>query len=126
MGMWTHQNWSSYSSQSYIHVVLINTESKYRYRQHPETDPHHGLFFPEARKRYVEELQFHDPEYSPESHELANRSVGKPHAILASAEETRASQPKTQSNLMNNHSEEFVPIDERKWNDVPANDDVTS
>ena len=36
--------------------------------------------------RYVEELQFHDPEYSPESHVLANTSVGKPHAISASTE----------------------------------------
>ena len=38
--------------------------------------------------RYVEELQYNGPDYSPESRELANyTSVGKPHAILASTEE---------------------------------------
>ena len=35
--------------KSKIHVVLINTESKYRHRQHQETDPHPGLSYPEAQ-----------------------------------------------------------------------------
>ena len=73
--------------------------------------------------RFVEELQFYDPDYSPESRELANHtSVGKPHAMLASTEETRASQQRTQSNLMNNHSKNFIPLGERKWNDILAYD----
>ena len=57
--------------------------------------------------RYVVELN-HDPDNSPESREVANgTSVGRPHAIVSSIEETHASQPGTQSNLMNNHSEDF-------------------
>ena len=34
------------------------------------------------------------------------------------------SQPKTQSDLMNNHSEDFIPIDKKKWNDIPTYGDV--
>ena len=48
----------------------------------------------------------------------------KPHAIVSSFEETRATQPKAQSNLMSSHPEDFLPIDERKWNDIPAYDVV--
>ena len=44
--------------------------------------------------------------------------------MLPSTEETRASQPRTQSNLINNHSEDFIPIDGRKWNDIPAYGEV--
>ena len=36
-----------FKSKSY--VVLINAESKYRYRQRQETDPHLGLSYPEAQ-----------------------------------------------------------------------------
>ena len=58
--------------------------------------------------RYVEELCYNDPDYSPGNHELANQpGVGKPHAIILSTEETRASQPKTQSNLMSDHIQIF-------------------
>ena len=39
--------------------------------------------------------------------------------ISLSTEETHASQPKIQSNPLNDHSDEFVPIEERKWNDIP-------
>ena len=61
------------------------------------------------RLRYVDELPYHDPDHSPESRELANHtSVGRPHAISSSIEETRASQSKTQSNLMNNQSEDIL------------------
>ena len=44
--------------------------------------------------------------------------------MMSSIGETRAPQPKTQSDLMNNHSEDFIPIDKRKWNDIPAHGDV--
>ena len=44
--------------------------------------------------------------------------------MMSSIGETGASQPKTQSDLMNNHSEDFIPIDKRKRNDIPAHGDV--
>ena len=37
-------------------------------------------------KRHVAEVQIHDPAYSPESHELANTSVGKPPAAYQQAQ----------------------------------------
>ena len=74
---------------SKLFVALINTESKYRYRQHRMTDP----------------------------------NPGDPHAMLSSTEDTRASQP-TQANQTNNHSEDFIPIDKRKWNDITAYGEV--
>ena len=79
----------------------------------------------------MEELQYNDPGCSPESHESANQiDVGKPHAVKMElcpvkiswrTEETRASQPGIQSNPVNDHSEEFIPIGEKKWNDILAN-----
>ena len=58
--------------------------------------------------RNVEE-SWHDPDNSPGSSELANHtSVGRPHAIISSSGETRASQPETQWDLMGNHSEDFM------------------
>ena len=71
------------------------------------------------------ESQSHDPDCSSECHELETQtSVGRPHAISSSTEETRASQPKTQSNLMHDHSEDFIPSDKRKWSDIPANGEI--
>ena len=61
--------------------------------------------------RHAEELRYNDPDYSQESCELANHG---------STEETRASQPKTQSNPKCDHSEDSIPIGERKWNDILA------
>ena len=40
--------------------------------------------------------------------------------ISWSIEETRASQPKIRSNPVNEHSEQFLPIGEKKWKDVLA------
>ena len=51
----------------------------------------------------------------PGSHELENH---------VSTEETRAPQPTTQSNLMSDHTENFIPIGERISNDSSAYDDV--
>ena len=56
---------------------------------------------------------------------MANHTiVGTPRAFCLSTEETRASQPKTQSNLMNNHSVDFIPVGKRKWNDILAYGEV--
>ena len=92
-------------------VVLINTDSKSRHRQHQETDHTSGLLFPEAQTTtwtscIVIQMTL------PTVMNLASRtSDGRPHAIISSTGETRASQPETQSDLMNDHSEDFVPID---------------
>ena len=70
--------------------------------------------------RYVEEL-WHDPDNSPESRQMVGHtSVGRPNAGISSTGDTRASKPKTQSDLINNHSEDFIRIDTRKWNDILA------
>ena len=42
---------------------------------------------------------------------VSQTSVGRPHAIILSTGETRASQPNTQSYRMNKLSEDFIPID---------------
>ena len=44
--------------------------------------------------------------------------------ISSSTEETRASQPQIQSNPVSDHSTDFIPIEERKWNDIPAYEKV--
>ena len=77
--------------------------------------------------RYVEELRYIDPDYSPGSLELVNHiGVGKQSAmkmgISICSEETHASQPKTPSNPVNDQFKEFIPIGERKWNDTVANE----
>ena len=59
----------------------------------------------------MEELRYNDLDYSPESREQAN---------CRSTEETRAPQPKTQSNPLGDHSEDSILIGERKWNDSLA------
>ena len=80
--------------KSKLHVVLTYTESK-----------HNGstswVYISRDTNRYVKELRYNDPDYSPESHELANQM---------STEETRASQRETRSNLMSDHYEDFIPI----------------
>ena len=37
-----------------------------------------------------------------------------------SSEETRAKQLKIQTNPVKDHSEEIIPVEERKWNDISA------
>ena len=73
----------------------------------------------------MEELHHNVPDYSPGSHVLVNQmGVEEPSAsemeILWSTEETRSSQPRIQSNPVSDYSKEFIPIEERKWNDIPA------
>ena len=50
----------------------------------------------------------------------SHTSVGRPHATKSSIEETHASQTQAQSNLMKYPTEDFIQIDERKCNDIPA------
>ena len=69
------------------------------------------VFITRCSNRYVEELRYNDPDYSLESFELAN---------YWSTEETHARLPATQSNPLGNDSEVFIPIAERKWNDILA------
>ena len=61
----------------------------------------------------MEELRYNGPECCPERYELAD---------YRSTEETHSRQPTTQSNPLGNHSEDFIPTGEKKWNDIPAND----
>ena len=84
---------SLHGSMDKSHVVLIKTESKYRHRQHQETDPTPGFFISRGPNRQVEE-SYHDPDDSLESRELASHtSGGRRNAMISSTEETHASQP---------------------------------
>ena len=56
---------------------------------------------------------------------VSSTSVEQSQAITTSIEETHASKQQGQSSTqMNYPSEEFIPIDKRKWNDIPAVDNV--
>ena len=69
---------------------------------------------------YVDE-SWHDQDNSPENVEIvSSTSVGRPHAMTSSIEETHASKPQAQSSLMNYFCKEFSQIDKRKWTDHPA------
>ena len=66
--------------------------------------------------RYVED-SWHDPE---NGEMVSSTSVGRPHAKIASTEESHASQPQAQWNLMNYFSEDFLRIETWKWNAIAA------
>ena len=94
-------------------VVLTNTELRYRCRQNPKTDLTPGLSYPEAETTTWRN-RGHDQDNSRENGEMmSHTSVGRPHALISSIEETNASQPQTQSNLMSYPSKEFIQIDKR-------------
>ena len=62
-----------------------------------------------------------DQDNSPENCEMVSAtSVGGPHAVISSIDETDASKPQAHSSLMNYPSAEVIQIDERRWNDIPA------
>ena len=44
--------------------------------------------------------------------------------MISSMKETHVSQSQAQSDLMYYYSEDFIQIDERKWNDFPVCDTV--
>ena len=96
-------------------------ELTYRHRQHHETDPIHGLTYPEARNRYVDE-SWHDQDDPPEDGEMvSSTSVERSHAVTSSIEETHASKQQTQSRIpMKYPSKEIIQIDKREWDDILA------
>ena len=55
--------------KSKLRGFLINTESRYRYRQHQETEPYPGLSYPEAQTAARKSYKKNDPDYSPEGRE---------------------------------------------------------
>ena len=54
----------------------------------------------------------------------SSTTVGQSHAITSSIEQTDASKQQEQSIPMKCPSEEFIQIDRRKWNEIPARDSV--
>ena len=86
----------------------------------------------QGKNRCVEKLHLNDPDYNPTSSELLEhvgleRSVAKEREFGPtkmepswSIEETHSKQLKIQTNPVHNCSEEVILIEERKWNDVPA------
>ena len=79
-----------------------------------------------GKNHYVDELHLNDPDDSPTSSELLlERSVAKESLVLQrwsnlASRETHATQLEIQPNPVYNYSEEVIPIEERKWNDIPA------
>ena len=64
--------------------------------------------------RYVDE-SWHDQDNTPEKAEMVSHiSDGRPHAVISSIEETHASQPHAQSNLMNYPSKDSIQIDKKE------------
>ena len=106
---WTHRKLVQFFNWK-LHVVLTSMESTYRSPSTSGDRSKSWVVKTRGSNRDVDELHYNDPDRSPERHELANH---------VSTEDTRASLPKTQSNLMGDHSEAF-PIDEREWNDMSA------
>ena len=63
--------------------------------------------------RYVDELRYNDPDYSPENFEVAN---------YGSIEETHGEQPTIQSRSQCSQSEDHIPFHKREWIDITANE----
>ena len=81
-----------------------------------------------GKNRYVDELHLNDPDHNPTSSELLlERSVAKESEPCSTEmeqstiEDTHAKQCEIQTNPLYNYSEEVIPVEERKWNDIPAN-----
>ena len=80
-----------------------------------------------GKNRHVEELHLNDPDHNPTSSGLLlERSVAKESEPCSakmeqsSIEETHAKQFEIQTNPVYNYSEEVIPVEERKWNDILA------
>ena len=80
-----------------------------------------------GKNRNVEELHLNDPDHNPTSSELLlERSVAKESEPCStkmeqsSSEETHAKQFEIQTNPVYNYSEEVIPVEERKWHDIPT------
>ena len=85
----------------------------------------------------VDESRLNDPDYNPRCSELVHQ-IGMERLVEMTrepspakmeiswnTEEIRASQPKVQSTPVNDHSEESIPIEEKKWNDILAKRNIT-
>ena len=73
--------------------------------------------------RFVDESG-HDQEDPPQDVEMVcSASVEKSHAVKSSIEKTHAPKQQALSSIpMNYPSKQFIQIDKRKWNDIPACD----
>ena len=95
------------------------------YREHQETDQHLGLENLEAR---TSSWKSYNTMIQTALQKVMNKRIiqapGNRTRYYQAPSETRVSLPKTQSNLMSNHSEDLNPVDERKWNEISAYDDV--
>ena len=108
--------------------ILASADLKSRFLPQQRKIEPTGWWHAEGKTRYVEELHLNDPDHNPTSSELLlERSVAKEREPgstkmepSSSIEETHAKQLKIQTNPVCNCSEEFLPIEERKWHDIPA------
>ena len=79
------------------------------------------------KNRHVDELPLNGPDHNPTSSELLLEGSGATESEpcstemeQSSIEETRAKQFEIQTDSVYNYPEEVTPIEERKWNDIPA------
>ena len=72
-----------------------------------------GWFISRGSNRYVDELRYNDPELSPERLE---------EAVYGNMQERDAEQPTMQSRSQCSSSDDHIPINERKWEDITANE----
>ena len=72
-----------------------------------------GLYPGVQSNRYVDELRYNDPEPSPERLEEAG---------YGNMQEFDAEQPTMQSRSQCSSSDDHIPINERKWEDITANE----
>ena len=70
-----------------------------------------GVVISRGPNRYVDELRYTDPDYSPESLEETD---------YGSIEGTHAQQPTTQSRSQCSQSEDHIPFHKREWIDITA------
>ena len=72
-----------------------------------------GWFISRGSNRYVDELRYNDPELSPERLE---------EAVDGNMQERDAEQPTMQSISQCSSSDDHIPTNERKWEDITANE----
>ena len=104
------------------YIVLTSAELKFRFfpQQQKRTS---WVVTCRGKNRYVVELHLNGPDRNPTSSELQlERSVAKERDDMeqSSIEETHAKQFQIQTNPVYNVSEEVIPVEERKWNDILA------
>ena len=114
-----------------VHIIRYLGINEIEIRIPSTTTKERTLWVVICRKKNsnVDELPLNDPGHNPTSSGLLlERLVAKESEPCStemeqsSIEETRAKQLKIQTNPVNNHSEDIIPIEERKWNDISAYD----